>query len=155
MLVIMYRFFDHLSFYLLEVIVHFQRANPGTMLLGLLIWPNYFYQWCFIKIARRVIYIEWLCFQCKAPFMKIFDLVTLWMMLSFWVALLSSLLMGPYNFWSWLFIFTQIRRITKFPLKYGFCNKSYIHTPSLVVWKIFKIQTVRKQGVFPVWTPDF
>ena len=37
MLVIMYRFFDHLSFYLLEVIVHFQRANPGTMLLRLLI----------------------------------------------------------------------------------------------------------------------
>ena len=112
-------------------------------------------KFCFIKIARRVIYIEWLCFQCKAPFMKIFDLVTLWMMLSFWVALLSSLLMGPYNLWSWLFIFTQIRRITKFPLM-GLLHRAQPDlTPSLVVLKIFKIQTVRKQGIFPVWTPDF
>ena len=53
MLVIMYRFYDHLSFYLLEVIVHFQRANPGDVVLTFVILPNYFYQcgyWAWLNL---------------------------------------------------------------------------------------------------------
>ena len=66
MLVIMYRFFDHLSFYLLEVIVHFQRANPGNMLLGLLIWPNYFYQ-CWSTIVVKLIFFVRFLGELKIP----------------------------------------------------------------------------------------
>ena len=44
----------NVSFYLLEVIVYSQRANPGDVLLTFINQLNYFYQciYCMIKISR-------------------------------------------------------------------------------------------------------
>ena len=49
----MYIYFFHLSCYLLEVIVHFRRANPGDVLLTFVNPPNYFYQCC-LHVVRSL-----------------------------------------------------------------------------------------------------